>query len=605
MCGIAGVVLRGEKVTETLLAPMAERLQHRGPDGHGFFTADGFGLVHTRLSIIDLSGGSQPILGEGGRLAIVANGEIYNYLELRDELEHSGRPFVTHSDSETILQAYAQNSGHFVERLHGMFAFALYDGNRQRLILARDRLGIKPLFYARLPDRLIFASELKAILPLLPSAPAIAPEALSEFLHDHCSIGEQTIFRDIKRVAPGEIIEVDAELNLSRRCYWSPLTLIPRAIDFPEAEAEFEVLFERVMREHVRSDVPFGLFLSGGNDSAILLAMLSRFQSQPVRTFSIGYRDAVMKDELDDAERIAALFNSQHTALRIDRDALFRRLPHSVWAADELMRDYASLPTSALSEAAGQELKVVFSGDGGDEVFAGYRRYRQPTLAWWFLNLLAPGSGGFRTRSDWWRSGSQRLLGPRLSALRPRFREPYQKAWQATPDSWSHLTRCQYTDLVTDLPDSLLVKVDRMMMGFALEGRVPFLDHRVVEFGLSLPDQLKVDGATPKVFLRRWAESYLPRDHIQKKKRGFRVPVREWLSGVLLTHLEQQLLHNRAIQEWFETRHLPRLFAMQRRAGTASREIMCLLQFAIWHRLFIEQPGSKPSVAEDPRDWIS
>lgn len=605
MCGIAGVVLRGEKVSETLLAPMAERLQHRGPDGHGFFTADGFGLVHTRLSIIDLSGGSQPILGDGGRLAIVANGEIYNYLELRDELEQSGRPFVTHSDSETILQAYAEDPGHFVERLHGMFAFALYDGNRKRLVLARDRLGIKPLYYARLPDRLVFASEIKAILPLLPTTPAIAPEALSEFLHDHCSIGEQTLFRDIKRVAPGEILEVDADLNLSRRRYWSPLTLVPRQIDYVEADAEFEVLFERVMREHVRSDVPFGLFLSGGNDSAILLAMLSRFQSQPVRTFSIGFQDAIMKDELDDAERMATLFKSQHTALRIDRDALFRRLPHSVWAADDLMRDYASLPTSALSEAAGQELKVVFSGEGGDEVFAGYRRYRQPALAWWFLNLISPGSGGFRTRSDWWRSGSQRLLGPSLSSLRGQFREPYQRAWQATPDSWSHLTRCQYTDLVTDLPDSLLVKVDRMMMGFALEGRVPFLDHRVVEFGLSLPDQLKVYGTTPKVFLRRWAERYLPRDHIQKKKRGFRVPVREWLSGDFLRHLEQQLLRNGAIQEWFDTRHLPRLFALQRRSGTASREILCLMQFAIWHRLFIEQPGTKPTVAEDPRDWIS
>ena len=604
MCGIAGVVLRGAAATETLLEPMAQRLRHRGPDGFGFFTHQGFGLVHTRLSIIDLSGGRQPILGEDGRLAVVANGEIYNYVELREELEQSGRRFATHSDSETILHAYAEDPVRFVERLNGMFAFALVDTARRTLILGRDRLGIKPLFYAALPDRVVFASELKAILPLLPQAPGIAPEALSEFLHDHCSIGEQTIFRGIRRVAPGELIEIDAGLNLRRRTYWSALHVAPRALGYDEAEAEFDVLFDQVMREHVRSDVPYGLFLSGGNDSAILLAQLSRLQSQPVRTFSIGYRDAALKDELGDAERIAGVFGSRHTSLRVDRSALFRRIPHTIWAADDLMRDYASLPTSALSEAAGAELKVVFSGEGGDEVFAGYRRYRQPAIAWWFRNLLAPGSGGFRTRSDWWRRRSQQVLGPQLVALRPRFRDPYLNAWQAAPANWSHLTHCQYTDIATDLADSLLVKVDRMMMGFGLEGRVPFLDHRVVEFGLSLPDALKSDGREPKIFLRRWAEKHVPRDHLYTKKRGFTVPVREWLSGPFLDGLEGKLTRNAAIREWFEPARLPALFAAQRRNGNAGREIFCLMQFAVWHRLFVEQPGSEPGIDEDPLDWI-
>lgn len=598
-------MLRGAGATETMLEPMAQQMRHRGPDGFGFFTHEGFGLVHTRLSIIDLSGGRQPILGDDGRLAVVANGEIYNYIELRGELEQAGRRFATHSDSETILHAYAEDPIRFVERLHGMFAFALVDSQRGKLILGRDRLGIKPLFYAVLPDRVLFGSELKAILPLMPAAPAIAPEALSEFLHDHCAIGEQTIFQGIRRVAPGEIIEIDADLQVQRRTYWSALSVKPRAIGFAEAEAEFDALFEQVMREHVRSDVPYGLFLSGGNDSAILLAMLSRFQSQPVRTFSIGYRDAAMKDELDDAERIAAVFGSQHSSLRVDRSTLFRRIPHTIWAADDLMRDYASLPTSALSEAAGQELKVVFSGEGGDEVFAGYRRYRQPALAWWFRNLLAPGSGGFRTRSDWWRRRSLHLLGPQLAALRPHFRDPYIKAWQRAPADWSHLTHCQYTDIATDLADSLLVKVDRMMMGFGLEGRVPFLDHRVVEFGLSLPDALKTDGREPKIFLRRWAERYLPKDHLYTKKRGFTVPVREWLSGPFLDGLEHKLLRNAAIREWFDPGHLPELFAAQRRKGNAGRELFCLMQFAIWHRLFIEQPGSQPGVDEDPLDWIA
>ena len=605
MCGIAGIILRGSKVDAAMLKPMVERLSHRGPDGEGFFTEGPFGLAHTRLSIIDLSGGQQPILGEGNRLAVVANGEVYNYVELRDELEAAGRVFATHSDSECILQAYAVDPDNFIDRLNGMFAFALYDGNRQRLVLARDRLGIKPLFYALLPDRLVFASELKAILPLLPTPPTINAGAFSQFLHNHCSSGEDTIFQGIRRLAPGEIVEIDAELNVKRRTYWSALHVVPRELSFAEADEEFEGLFEQVMKEHVRSDVPYGLFLSGGNDSAIMLAMLARFQTKPVRTFSIGFADAAMKDELADAERIAKVFSSQHTSIRFSRTDLIRRIPHTIWAGDELMRDYASLPTSALSEVAAKELKVVFCGEGGDEVFGGYRRYRHNRLIWLFKDLMNPGSGGFRTRSEWWRSTSRNLFGAELAKESQDFRKHTIAAWQATPAAWTHLQRCQYTDLVTDLADSLLPKVDRMMMGFALEGRVPFLDHRVVEFGLSLPDHLKINQRMPKIFLRRWAERYLPKDHLYQKKKGFSVPVREWLRGEFLDQLEQKLAANPAVNAWFDTSRLPALFQVQRQKGGASREIFCLMQFAIWHRLFIEQPGVRPSPSEETLDWIS
>ncbi|HWP00292.1 MAG TPA: asparagine synthase (glutamine-hydrolyzing), partial [Methylococcus sp.] len=414
MCGIAGLILRQAGVQEAVLRPMVDVLAHRGPDGHGIFVEDSFGLVHTRLSIIDLKGGQQPIRNRDHRLALVANGEIYNYLELRAELEAEGHTFATHSDSETILHAYARDPVHFVERLHGMFAFALYDGARRRILLGRDRLGIKPLFYAVFPDRLIFASEIKAILPLLPKAPEIDPAAFSQFLHNHCCTGERTIFAGVRRIAPGEVVEVDGDLRIRRRRYWSPLETDPREMKEEEAAGEFDELFGQVMREHVRSDVPYGLFLSGGNDSAILLAMLSRLQAQPVRTFSIGYANATMRDELADAERIAHRFGSQHTSIRLRREDFFRRIPHMVWAADDLMRDYASLPTSALSEVAAKELKVVFSGEGGDEVFGGYRRYRQHRLIWLVRDLLAPGSGGFRTRSEWWRRRSRRLLGEEL-----------------------------------------------------------------------------------------------------------------------------------------------------------------------------------------------
>jgi asparagine synthase (glutamine-hydrolysing) len=605
MCGIAGVLIPSQTISPGVLEPMAERLAHRGPDGRGFFTEGPVGLAHTRLSIIDLEGGQQPILTDDGRMALVANGEIYNYVELMDELRSQGRSFSTHSDSETILQAYALDPTGFVERLHGMFAFAIYDEVRRKLVLGRDRLGIKPLFYAHLADRFVFASEMKAILPLLGRAPAMDPEAFSQYLHTHCTTGEQTIFSGIKRVRPGEVMEVALDLTVERRRYWTALDVAPRTMSQQEAEEEFEPLFHRVMTEHVRSDVPYGLFLSGGNDSAIMLAMLSRLQDHPVRTFSVGYDDADFKDELSDAQRVAEMFGSEHMELRLDRAALFRRIPHHIWAADDLMRDYAALPTSALSEAAARELKVVFSGEGGDEVFGGYRRYRQPSLVYFARNLTAPGSGGFRTRSEWWRRRSRNAFGPELAALRPRFRAPYRHAWSETPAEWSHLQRCQYTDLVTDLTDSLLLKVDRMMMGFSLEGRVPFLDHEVVEFGLGLPDALKTGGGQTKAFLRKWAERYLPRDHLYTKKRGFGVPVREWLSGGVLDALEGKLLANAAVAEWFDTDRLPDLIGYQRRTGRAAREVFCLTQFAIWHRLFIEGGGGAiPSVDEDPLAWM-
>ncbi|MBD2428617.1 asparagine synthase (glutamine-hydrolyzing) [Phormidium sp. FACHB-1136] len=605
MCGIAGMVLRGAAVDESMMQPMVEQLQHRGPDGMGMFLEGAFGLCHTRLSIIDLDGGRQPLLHAKDRLAVVANGEIYNFVELREQLQAEGRGFATHSDCECILHTYAQDAHGFVDRLHGMFAFALYDSVRKKLILARDRLGIKPLFYAVLPDRLVFASEIKALLPMLPRQPAINPSALSQFLHNHCSSGEETIFQGVRHVAPGEIIEIDGQLNVSRRWYWNPFHVKTRPPETLHLEDEFDHLFGQVIKEHARSDVPYGLFLSGGNDSAILLAMLARFQDKPVRTFSIGFEGARLVDELDAAERIAGVFGSQHTSIRMSQAAFFKRIPYTIWAADDLMRDNASLPTSLLSEVASRELKVVFCGEGGDEVFGGYPRYYTGRWRWLLENLRAPGSGGFRTRSDWSDKLSQCLLGGELSRQWGSFRQHYIEAWQSTPPSWSHLQRCQYTDIATDLTDSLLVKSDRMMMGFGLEGRVPFLDHRVVEFGLSLPDHLKVSRGRPKVFLRRWAERYLPKNHLYMPKKGFAVPVREWLSGDFLDRLESRLWANPAINTWFNTAGFPTLFQMQRKNGGASREIFGLMQFAIWHRLFVEQPGARPSPDEDPLDWIS
>jgi len=606
MCGIAGYVSKpGVRSQPGELWRMAQSLAHRGPDDSGIHVSGPLGLAQTRLSIIGLETGHQPMLSADGRLALVANGEVYNYVELNRSLQELGHRPQTGSDSETILHAYAVHGQGFLEHLRGMYAFALYDVAKERLILARDRLGIKPLFYMRLPDRIAFASEIKALLRIRPEQPQVNSSGLRQFLQNQFSSGDETPIQGIKRVLPGEVLVVDRDLRIERQRYWSLLDVEPRKISAEEASEELGVLMNEAMREHMRSDVPFGLFLSGGVDSAVLAAMLNAHGAGRIRSWSVGYRTDTMADELDDAGRVAAHFGLDHTPLKLDVAAVFARIPHSIWAADDLMRDYACLPTSILAETAAGQLKVVFSGEGGDEAFAGYRRYHPRFPERWVKGMLRPGTGGFRTRGQWSRQWVQRLFGPQLRAINKVDREPFLRAWGETPRGWSDMARRQYTDLVTALPDNLMVKTDRMLMGFGLEGRVPFLDHRVVEFGLSLPDGLKVRSHKGKWLLKHWAEPRLPPGHLLRPKRGFHVPVGDWLQGALVDRLGTLLPRNRGIREWFRSDGIVDLVNARRAGRGVSRQLWGLMQFAIWHKLFIEEPGLRPSPNEDPLDWIA
>ena len=279
---------------------------------------------------------------------------------------------------------------------------------------------------------------------------------------------------------------------------------------------------------------------------------------------------------------------------------MFRRLPLASWAADDLMQDYANLPTAALAQAAGAQLKVVFTGEGGDEVFAGYGRYRMSALERGVRAIAAPGSGGFRTRGVFRGPWPGRLFGEPLQRAAARWRQPFKDAWHAAPPGWSAVQRMQYTDLRTALPDNLLVKVDRMLMAYGVEGRVPFLDHRIVEFGLSLPDTLKLDRHQGKTFLKRWAERYLPHDVLWRRKRGFHVPVGQWLQGTYFNRIADALPHNRGIREWFRPAGIERLLAAHKSRGRLTRPVWTLMQFAIWHKLFIDGDGRRPAELEDP-----
>jgi len=605
MCGIAGLFIMQSQVSEELLHAMGNALAHRGPDHVGVFDGANMGFVHTRLSIIDIAGGDQPFISEQGDLVLIANGEIYNHIELRASLEAKGHQFSSHSDCEAILHAYAEYGDDCLSHLNGMFAFALYDKTSKRLLLARDRLGMKPLFLAQQDEGVAFASEIKALLPVLQQSPQVNTFGLLQYLQNQNNSGRETIFEGIERILPGEAVVIEQGRISKRWAYWSALAVKTQAKNFDQASAEFDELMETVMIQHMRSDVPFGLFLSGGVDSTTLLGLLSRYKDEPIRTFSLGFPKSSVGDELEIAETIAKHFGAQHSVLRPSGEAMLQRLPYTVWAADELMRDFANLPTSMLAEQAGKELKVVFSGEGGDEAFAGYGRYRTGKLERVLKNLLNSGSGGFRTGANFRAGLPGQVFGDKLLASERSWREPIVQAWSETPADWSDLQRMQYVDLVTALPDNLLVKADRMLMAWSLEGRLPFVDHRVVEFGLSLPDKLKINGKQGKSFLKRWASGFVPGDHLWQKKRGFKVPVGEWLRGDYLQRIAVCLQNSPAICEWFNPVGVAKLVERQQQKGDVTKNIFALLQFAIWHKLFIEGDGSAPPALIDPVDLLN
>lgn len=606
MCGIAGIASRSGKIDNELLSTMAQRMAHRGPDDSGSYCHHWAGLAHTRLSIIDLNTGHQPLIDDTGQLILIANGEIYNHKELRRELQAKGRVFQTHSDSEVILHAYAEYGIDCLEHLHGMFAFALLDRRLDRLLLARDRLGIKPLFVATLPDAILFASEIKALLPGLPHGPRVNPGALAQFLQVNFSTSRQTLFEGVERLLPGEAMLIEPNCSIRRWRWWSPNDIQPWTGSFQDATDYFDGLMQEVIEHHTRSDVPWGLFLSGGLDSSTLAALLAADRNS-IQAWTVGFNTDDVHNETAAARSIAETIGLSLKTLDLDPIQLFDLLPHTLWAADELMGDYANLPVSVLAQQAAQTHKVVFSGEGGDEVFAGYGRYRSPAVKRWLLQLSAPGSGGFRTHGNFSRHTHKGLFSTSLRTAMDQWRRPYIEAWQSCPREFTPLQRMQSIDITTWLPDDLLVKADRMLMAWGVEGRVPFLDHRIVMFGLSLPDNFKIKARSGKVFLRQWAEKRLPRNTLQGRKKGFTVPVGRWLSGDTVRRLSTCLPENTGIKEWFDTGAVRELVRRQQHGDKhITGQLWTLVQFAVWYRLWFELKITRPPPEQlDPLDILS
>jgi asparagine synthase (glutamine-hydrolysing) len=581
MCGIAGIMTAGGVAPSTrALAAMSAALAHRGPDGAGAYAAGDVAMVLRRLAIIDLFTGDQP-LRESAGAALVANGEIYNYIELRAGLPDV--PFATQSDCEPPLHLYRRRGIDFATELRGMYAIALHDPTTGQLVLARDPFGIKPLYYCETAAGFAFASEPQALIAggLVPAQ--LARQVRNELLQLQFTTGRGTIFSGIERVLPGETLVVAQGRIVDRRQRDALPTGGPAAREETETLREFDRVFADSVLMHQRADVPYGMFLSGGIDSTAVLSMMARLNERPVKAFTVGFPGASVADEREQARAVARALGAEHVEIDFREADFWRLLPEIARAMDDPAADYAVLPTFKLGAAVREAgIKVVLSGEGGDELFAGYGRYRSVMRPWWL--------GGKRPR----RRGTFDKLGVMRGSL-AGWRDGIAFAeFNATRHSRTRLQGAQAVDCADWLPNDLLGKLDRCLMAHGVEGRTPFLDPVVAEFAFRLPDDLKVREGVGKWLLRQWLAQNVPAAQPLARKRGFTVPVAEWIArrGAQLGPL---VASQAGVREICLPQAVERLFreAAGRRAGFAA---WTLLFYALWHRQHIQRLTPGPDV---------
>ena len=570
MCGIGGYMTSEGEPPETVLQSLITSLKHRGPDGTGRYSTPGLGLVQTRLAIIDLKTGDQPIYGPGGT-ALIANAEIYNYVELRREL--SPAKFTTQSDCEMPLFTYARDGRAFAASLRGMHAIALHDPNVPVLYLSRDRFGIKPLYYAETAKGFLFASEPEALLKTGLVKREIRKDVATELLQLQFTAGRATIFAGIERALPGETLEVKAGRIAGRRILPALPKGPPREMSEDEALKQLDTVLMDSVAVHQRSDVPYGMFLSGGIDSSALLACMARLNTRPVRAFTAGFPGSKARDERAHAHRVAKTLGAEHIEISVSENDFWTHMPAIAAAMDDPAADYAILPTYLLGKEAAKGVKVVLSGEGGDELFAGYGRYRAA------LRPRLLGGRAMRARGF--------LDGLGILREASHWRDGIAAAEQAVRrHGWTKLQQAQAADCAEWLPNDLLIKLDRCLMAHGLEGRTPFLDSIVADFAFNLPDRLKLARGQGKYLLRRWLSSALPEADAFSKKRGFTVPVAEWIRGKA-RDLAPMVSATEGIKEICKGDAVRRLFEEYERGGGKRQGAACwqLLFYALWHRV--------------------
>jgi asparagine synthase (glutamine-hydrolysing) len=624
MCGIAGIATRDfqEPIEEGRLKRMRDALRHRGPDGAGLLLDGPVGLGHRRLSIVDVSGGHQPMANEDGSVWIVFNGEIYNHAALRPGLEARGHRYRSRSDTETILHLYEEEGERCVERLQGMFAFAIWDRPRRRLLLARDRLGIKPLYYAITPRELLFASEIKALL-----AAGVRPEldhaALPEYLAAGFVSGEETLFRGVRRLPPASTLSWSPGQEFHQRRYWRlPAPEGDGGPALAERACEVRSRLAAAVRSHLMSDVPLGLFLSGGIDSSGLLALMAPMVKEPVRTFAVGFSEREA-NELAYARLAARSAGAEHREVVVSPEEFFQSLPGLVWHEDEPISFPSSIPLYFVSRLAQDHVKVVLTGEGADELFLGYNRYR--VTAWnqrlgrlyWsatpsalratvrrvagrlprplrryavrsFLTLEPGQRGLYCENFAVFSQALRQEVLPDAGLLAAR--DPHAQSLAFYEEAvGGALDRMSRADLQTYLV-RLLMKQDRMSMAASIESRVPFLDHELVEHVVSMPGRFKLRGWQTKAVLRAALRGLVPPAILSRRKMGFPVPVARWLRGPFWSLVEEFVLGPRAHSRGLFDPSVLRRLAEEHRGGQVSHgdRLWLLLNLEVWQRVFID-----------------
>ena len=630
MCGIVGIVDQALPSVEiqAILKRMNDLIIHRGPDDEGFFVADGIGLGMRRLSIIDLAGGKQPIYNEDGSIVIVFNGEIYNYRELTSELKKRGHTFRTNSDTEVIIHLYEEYGDSCVHKLRGMFTFAVWNKRHRRLFISRDRLGIKPLYYTQIGKNLIFASEIKCILQYSNIQARLNVEALGNFLSLKYVPSPQTMFDGIKSLPPGHTLSCDQN-GIKIHQYWD-LSFTnnehPRQREEVYAE-QLETLLHESVKLHLRSDVPFGAFLSGGVDSSIIVALMSHFLNEPVKTFSVGFdRDNEGTDELPYARLIAQQYQTDHHEIIITPKDFVDMAEKVAWHLDQPLADQATAATYMVSKLASQHVKMVLTGEGGDELFAGYARYVGEHLSPVFQHIpraiksLALSAGerfsGLRrskialyalcqsdeiTRFTNWfplfnQNSKEAILSPDLKhALNGKATNWVFAQQLEQSNATESLNRMLYVDTKLWLPDYLLLRGDKLSMAASLEARVPILDHHLVEFAASLPPNLKLKHFTRKYLLKKVGRTLLPTKIINRKKEGFPIPMHKWLRNearpLMLDLLSPATIKKRGL---LDPDYVEKMLNEYETGFTRhSNLIWGLISLELWHQCFIDAPQKR------------
>lgn len=629
MCGIAGIVdgANGGAVDPAVIHRMCQSIAHRGPDDEGIFVKDGVGFGMRRLSVIDLAGGHQPIFNEDRSVWAVYNGEIYNFQELRRDLEQRGHLFRTSSDTEVVVHLYEEYGSDCVQKLRGMFAFALYDERRHRLLLVRDRLGIKPLHYAFSDERLLFGSEIKAILAAAPELAQVDSFALLQYFYFGYVPDPLTAFSPIKKLPPGHLLEF-GEGELTLRQYWD----LPRyGTHSPASEEECLEQLEHLLAEAVRirliSDVPLGAMLSGGTDSSTVVALMARAASGPVKTFAIGFRQADF-NEAPYARIVAERFGTEHHELILEPDVV-QTVDKLTRSLEEPFGDSSMLPTYYVSCLARQHVTVALSGDGGDEAFAGYDRYRmhlhdrsynwipQSTRNFYREHIHSlvpyriPGRNLAYSVSLPWQERyiegvslkpfqrEMSLLSEDFASIGEGENDPFQlfRNYLAEAPAADPLGRVLYLDSKSYLPGDILTKVDRMSMATSLEARVPMLDHVFLEWVTGLTSDWKLRGRMQKYLLKKLAERVgVPKEVLYRPKRGFALPLGHWMRHELKELVVTALTESRTLQRgYFNPKGVRQILDehFQGRRDHSPR-IWRMLMLELWHRNFVEAADVPP-----------